>query len=139
MVEDRYANHRVSYIIAMITMLSAVLLFGYTLFVAPFLFLHLEYDIPSFHFEMIEFIQYRYSVTHKVAHFLLIGAKLFIALLLVIISTILSRRIERDSFPVLREGQVISFSERYPGFVLSCKLTGIIIIFLIVGIFFKVI
>jgi len=64
---------------------------------------------------------------------------LFIALLLVIISTILSRRIEKASFPALQESQAISFSERYPGLVLSSKLMGIIIIFLIIGVIFRVI
>jgi len=139
MVEDRYANNRLAYITVMITIISAVLLLGYILFLIPYLFLHLEYDIPRFHFEFIEYIQYKYEVAHEMAHFVVLGGLLFIALLLVVISIILSRRIEKNIILLLPENEKTSFNERYPGLILSSKLIGIIIIFLIIGVFFRII
>ncbi|MCX7090602.1 MAG: hypothetical protein NTU48_04025 [Legionellales bacterium] len=100
MEPDRYQQNHFAYISGLICLFLSIGLFAFSLFLLPYLFFSVQYNVPFFIIDFSTILQEKYTISSSGVAWVICFALDFPAVILFVIADVLSNRIDKKIYGI---------------------------------------
>ena len=100
MEPDRYKQNHVAYISGLVCLFLSIGLFAFSLFLLPYLFFSMQYNVPFFVIEFSTILQEQYEISSSGVAWVICFVLDFPAVILFVIADVLSNRIDKQIYGI---------------------------------------